>query len=352
MGIPAEVRAQEAAIQLKRMTGVTPAIHYAPVEWGFRDKVKLAVTGTIENPILGLLAPDLRSGIEIPDCPIQAPTLNQQIPLLKNFITRWRLTPYQVLERRGELKGIILSWSPTSRQMMLRFVLRSRESLDRIRQGLPELSAFHVVSVNIQPIPHAVLEGEEEIILTQAQAITHHTSGPTLFFAPKSFMQTNGAMASRLYAEAQTWLAPLAPARALDLFCGVGGFALHLAQVQLTVHGVEVSEEAIYMAEQAAQENQLSATFQAAKAESISEKWQSFAPEIVVVNPPRKGLGATLPLVLNHLPQYLLYSSCDLTSLEADLTLLSKHYLTLRSSLFDMFPFTHHFEALTLLVRR
>ncbi len=352
LNIPLEQQHLDKNARLQSITGLVPEALFAGPAWHFRDKIKLTVTGSVEHPVIGLLQEDLSSAVELLDCPVQAESLNTELPALKDFITRWRLTPYDILQRTGELKGLILSHSPTTGERMIRFVLRSKESLDRVRQGLPELTAFKVVSVNLQPIPHALLEGPEEIILSQQQTLLHRANTIDLHFSPQSFMQTNSVVAQHLYATAVEWLTPWRQEKVLDLFCGVGGFALHLAQAGHQVHGVEINAAAVENANMSARTLDLAALFTASAAEKISALWEKWDPQIVVVNPPRRGLGSSLELIQQKRPAVLLYSSCSHESLGADLNALGSSYFASRTKIFDMFPNTHHFESLTLLVRR
>ena len=348
---PTELLTQKN-ILLQNIFNIEPEISSQGSPWGFRDKIKLNVGGTLESPLIGLLSVDLKNVAELPLCPVQATTLNESIAPLKDFVTRWKLTPYDINSRKGELKGLILSWSPTTRQKMIRFVLRSKEALDRIRLGLSELREFNVVSVNIQPIPHALLEGEEEIVLSTAQTLIHQSGDIRLSFSPQSFMQTNSAVATQLYQTATEWLSPWKNNPVLDLFCGAGGFALHLASKGHHVLGIEINASAIKEAQRMAHEQKLSAQFKAAAVARIEHEWTTFVPQVVLVNPPRRGLGEALDLVMRQRPAILLYSSCSHESLAADFSILKTHYDATRTKIFDMFPFTNHFESLTLLVRR
>lgn len=336
---------------LQQLLGIPPEATHLSGSWGFRDKIKITVGGTLENPSLGLLQPDLESVNEILECPVQAADLNSHLPMLRDFINRWKLTPYHIPTRKGELKTLILSRSPSTGESMLRFVLRSKEALDRIRQGLPELSAFEVVSVNLQPTPHAILEGGEEIILTEKNWITHQTPTTKLHFTPQSFMQTNLKVADALYAQAVEWLRPWHGSKGLDLFCGVGGFALHLAPNHL-MKGAEINASAAGMAQIAARDNGLAIEFSATPTEGTEALWHSWDPQFVVVNPPRRGLGVSLPLLEKLQPKVLLYSSCSFESFSRDFSVLKPYYNATRTQIFEMFPHTNHYEVLTLLVRR
>lgn len=352
MGLHDDARLWPIQEKLAANLGITPLPPFQGPRWHFRDKIKLAVSGSLENPILGLLLTDLQTGVELLDCPVQAEALNHELPGLIDFITKWKLVPYQAVTKKGELKGLILSWSPTTGEKMLRFVLRSKEALDRIRLGLSELSQFTVVSVNLQPIPHAILEGPEEIILSEKSFITHLSADVQLMYSPQSFMQTNSVVATQLYQTATEWLLPWCGQKALDLYCGVGGFALHMAHAGLTVRGVEINASAVKIAQQAALLNNLAVDFMAQDAAEIEALWQQWQPQVVLVNPPRRGLARGVETILRHLPPVLLYSSCSPESFALDWESLQHHYVAKRTKVFDMFPHTNHFEVLTLMVLR
>src|SRR5665647_339992 len=138
----------------------------------FRNKAKLSVTGTVEDPVIGLMGEsELDSGREILACPLHHPEINSILTEMPQFIREVKLQPYQVKTKTGELKGLILFHSESSHETSLRFVLRSRESYDRIKKIMPSLQAkfpgLVCISINLQPIAHAILEGPTEIMLTE-----------------------------------------------------------------------------------------------------------------------------------------------------------------------------------------
>ncbi len=347
---PYEIQIKEKEARLQSIVNIPIEATTTSSEQDFRQKIKIAVSGDLSHPILGLAQRE--GSLELYDCPIQSSSLNLELKFLYEFIKKWNLTPYSITERRGELKSLILSHSPLTGEMMLRFVVRSKESLDRIRLGLNELKPFKVVSVNIQPIPHAILEGTEEIILSTDQFITHRYGDIQIFYGPQSFMQTNLAVAQLLYATAKKWVEDFKLTCIADLFCGSGSFALHLADPMRQVHGYEISSEAVSLAIKAADQQKLNAHFMAAPAESVFKQLAVLKPELVVVNPPRRGLANSLQPLMELAPPHILYSSCSPESLEADLKSLFHQYRPLKTQLFDMFPHTNHFESLTLLARK
>src|SRR5690606_39085012 len=142
-----------------------------------------------------------------------------------------------------------------------------------------------------------------------------------------------------------------APASIWDLYCGVGGFALHLARPGREVLGVESSAEAIEAAQATAAELGWPARFVAGDATAFALE-SDHAPDLVVVNPPRRGIGAELAGWLERSGvRHVLYSSCNAVTLARDLAAMPSLRPT-RARLLDMFPQTNHYEVLVALERR
>ncbi|GAA1815053.1 23S rRNA (uracil(747)-C(5))-methyltransferase RlmC [Nocardioides marinus] len=328
-------------------------------EEGFRNKAKMVVGGTLEGPTLGILDPR-GHGVDLRHCGLHEPGLHAALPVLADHVRRAGLTPYDVPGRRGELKHLLVTVSPDG-GLMVRWVLRSTESLPRLRKHLRwllEQLPVSVASANIQPEHKAVLEGPEEVLLTEQATLPMRLDVPghpvVLQLRPQSFFQTNTAVATELYATARRWVGDLAPSRVWDLYSGVGGFALHLATDagdQRRVTGVEISAEAVEGARRAARLADLRADFVAADAVAWATTTQEPRPDLLVVNPPRRGLGGDLAgwVEASGVP-WVLYSSCHSGSLARDLAAMPSYTLQ-RGRVLDMFPQTTHHEVLVLLRR-
>ena len=358
----------------------------------FRNKAKLAVSGTTHAPVLGLVD-RFDNGIDLTSCPLHVNEIKAALPPLTRAITRMGLQPYSIVKRRGELKHVLVTASANG-QLMVRFVLRSTAQLPAIRKGAPrlqsELPGLRVLSVNIQPRPAAILEGEREIILSQDSTldmplylpkldadgvvVNNKKSVLPLVLPPQSFFQTNSDVAAGLYAQARAWARDYAGGQAgvltgepgaggahpdatqssqsiWDLYCGVGGFALALAQPGAQVLGVEVSAPAIDGARAAAAQLGLTSPqvrFEAGDASVLDASGQVYGhdkPDLLVVNPPRRGIGELAASIEDSGIQRVLYSSCNPASLTKDLEVMSS-YRVRRARLFDMFPHTNHAEVL------
>jgi len=321
----------------------------------FRNKAKMVVLGSVNEPILGIINHQGQA-LDLADCPLYPAEFATAFERIRHFIQQTKLQPYAIESKKGELKYILLSQSFDSGQWLLRFVLRSQNHVAAIRKHLPALQAswpeLRVCSVNLQPEHKAVLEGTVEIILTEQSMLPLLLNDVPLYLQPQSFFQTNPQLAAQLYQTARDWTCDLPITRVWDLFCGVGGFALHLANANREVTGIEISAAAIECASRSALQMGLTnLKFQALDA-AVFAAVQQASPDLLVVNPPRRGLGAELCQTITQLqPHWVLYSSCNPQSLAADLALLSQYQL-LQAQLFDFFPHTNHAEVLCLLQLR
>jgi len=342
--------AQKQSLLKSQLEKFSPAVSLPPVaskEKSFRNKAKLVVTGDLENPVLGLI------DREILDCPVHHPKINELLNKLVEFIKLAKLSPYQIQTQKGELKGVIVFVSEETQEMYLRFVLRSQESITRIQKFLPELGNIEVVSANIQPIPHAILEGPTEVFLTEKHFLSIKLGKIEFKIHPQGFVQTNQTVAKKLYETASEWVKELNTITFCELFSGQGAFSFFCADSVQKAYGVEINEQAVKRANQTVAEKKLTnLEFIASDVALVEHFLEELSPDLILVNPPRRGLGSAIDLFEKHRPKYIIYSSCNSQTLAQDLEKLSLHYSVDRYQIFDMFPHTEHFETLLLLIKK
>ncbi|MFP4864392.1 23S rRNA (uracil(747)-C(5))-methyltransferase RlmC [Providencia rettgeri] len=320
----------------------------------FRNKAKMVVSGSVEKPILGIVGRD-GQGVDLTDCPLYPDAFSDVFSVIIPFIARAGLTPYNIERKRGELKYLLLTQSHHTGKFMLRFVLRSEKKIEQLKKALPwlqeQLPLLAVITANIQPVHMAILEGEDEIFLTEQRTLREEFNQVPLFIRPQGFFQTNPIVAAKLYQTAREWVKALDIDSLWDLFCGVGGFGLHCAEKDTRLTGIEISAPAIASAQQSADELGLKhVEFKALDSTRFATANQDI-PQLILVNPPRRGIGKELCDYLTHMqPEYILYSSCNAQTMAQDLQLLAG-YQVCKVQLFDLFPHTAHFEVLTLLKR-
>lgn len=410
---PDQVAAKQAAVEraLEEVPGASD-IHWLPVrtsaETGFRTRAKMVVGGTAQHPTLGILDAH-RHGVDLSDCPVMDPALRAAMPGLALFIRRTGLVPYDVPRRSGELKYVLVTSADDGR-LMVRFVLRSRRHLAALRRNLGLLRDLvpttRVVTANIHPVHEAIIEGPEEVVLSESATLPMRVGDVVLDPGPRSFSQTNTDVAGDLYRQAARWVDEGGAHSLWDLYCGVGGFALHAARAGVPeVTGVEVSEQAIASARQAAGNLLAGSGIRARAADGPptattggsttrvpaatgtgsganaahgamnagtpartvtgpgvarfvagdATEWamgQDEVPDAVVVNPPRRGIGPDLAGWLDRSQVGLVvYSSCNPATLARDLAGMP-HLRPEEARLFDMFPHTAHAEVAVRLTRR
>jgi 23S rRNA (uracil1939-C5)-methyltransferase len=174
---------------------------------------------------------------------------------------------------------------------------------------------------------------------------------------PNAFLQTNTAMAERLYGLAREAARLTGRETVWDLYCGIGTIGLSLAADALTVWGIEVSEESVACALENAELNGItnSAFFAGNVGEVVEELLaRSGPPDVVVVDPPRAGLAGKALRRLGRMgAPRLVYVSCNPTTLAGDVKTLRAEwgYDLRRARPVDMFPHTPHVETVALLER-
>lgn len=170
--------------------------------------------------------------------------------------------------------------------------------------------------------------------------------------AGDAFWQVNAPVAAHLARTALEMAQVERGHRALDLFCGAGFFALHLARAGAQVTGLETHRGAVRDARANAQANGLPARFIAGDA---ARGLQPFAPgdfDLVLLDPPRAGAAACLPALVRLAPRRMVYVSCDPATLARDARFLAQHgYELRRAASFDLFPQTAHVETAALFER-
>lgn len=321
--------------------------------WRTRHKVKMSISGSVAAPVIGITRQD-QSSQELVECPLSTDLIRDLLQHLSGVITNHSLIPYDIGARTGELKHVIITTTSCHDQGIVRFVLRSRDALPRVRAAAKELTErfpwIKVISCNIQPIPAAILEGNEELLITENSLIREEFKELSLYFAPQSFMQVTPTIAQQLYTRASQIVSGLAPRRLLDLFCGVGGFSLSAAPYCHEVLGVEVSAQAIECAKRSADELGLTHVhFQATDVEGFIRENRDYSPDTIILNPPRRGLSSDVIRYLTQTrPEQIIYSSCNPETFARDAQSLSTTYTLQELTPFDMFPMTRHWEVLGL----
>lgn len=324
---------------------------------GSRSKAKFAVFLQNDEVTFGVTSSE---GVhrELESCGLHASGINALLGAIKIVLKKYQIVPYDIKTKRGELKFLLVSKSgeDASSELLLRFVLRSKESLDRLRIATADLLDLpfniKVITANIQPTHQAIIEGDEEIILSTDQVIVHQFDEFQLALGARSFFQVTPEIAKRLYGAVAESISQDSPKSLIDLYCGVGAFSFYASRWCEDVTGVEISKEAIDCAKVSIKLNASNIKFHAMDVEEfLIGETKKF--DAVIINPPRRGLNSVIINKINEIsPEFIYYSSCNAETLARDYLEFKNNYEISSMQIFDMFPYTTHFETLMCLSRK
>ena len=359
-----EAKQEQVREALRRIGGIAepPVEQIVPAESQFfyRNKLEYSFTATPAGPALGFH----RAGrwdevLEIEKCWLTTDLGNAIRGAVRDWARGERLEPYDQAEHTGYLRHLVVREGRNTGQVLVQLVTAAGERFDRdefveVLRRFPEVRSIHW-AVNETPaevtnLPTTLLWGEE--------AIEEQLCGLRFRVRPNAFLQTNTAMAERLYGIAGEFAALTGGETVYDLYCGIGTIGLSLASRALTVWGVDVSEESVACALENADLNEISnaAFFAGETADAVAELHDRAGdPDVIVVDPPRAGLSNKAVRRLGRLEaRRIVYVSCNPTTLAGNVKELAASWgYTLERVLpVDMFPHTPHVESGSLLVKR
>jgi 23S rRNA (uracil1939-C5)-methyltransferase len=342
----------------------------SPEQLGYRNKGKYVAGQAGAHLVLGAYAPRSHQVIDTLGCRVVAPIIDEIATWVRGAAERAGLAPYDEQTRAGELRYVIVR--EAAGDVMIALIVTPatpRAKLERVANALSKHPAVRgLVSIGNDRRDGAIVPaGASAQVLFGHGHLVEELAGVKLAVGAGEFVQINRAQAHAMYARAtelaiescaradRSATAPLAGTRAVDLFAGLGGFGLHLARAGAEVVAVEIDREAIAHLRRAAERARLPLTPIAGDAADLSAEIhaQLGRPDVVVVNPPRKGLTAGSRALLAQLEApVIIYVSCGPDSLGRDLVALGGQGWTPDAiEPFDLMPGTAQIETLVRLRR-
>ncbi len=332
---------------------VIPTVLEAPEPFGYRASAKLVFARKREKVMIGLYQRGSHDVIDCPDCPVHHPLINKIAAIVRDEVQRQKISVYSPQHQNGLLRYLIIRVSPTGNKALVTFVCSHRDLQQVPKLGkwltrrAPEVIGIHQ---NVNSSTGNVILGTETYQMHGMPDLIEQVGDIRLRIAPEAFFQVNTRQAARLYAMVREWAGLTRQDYAIDLFCGIGGIALHLGQDAGQVDGIEFVAEAVRNAEENARLNSMAhCRFYAGDAALEFQKLTGGVrqPTLVTVNPPRKGCTEELLRAICQVkPPKLIYVSCDPDTLARDLRLLTAHGFRIkRIQPVDMFPQTAHIET-------
>lgn len=355
---------------LREVPGATSAIKdFTPWERrsaedrpGFRCKVHFVLDskgpGTLR---LGHYAADSRQFVAISECPVHATEGNEAARVLVELANALGLEAIP----RGPLRHVIVRVSEHTRGVGVTIVVRRSDDrlpvlARRVAGRLPHLRFF---AVNVKDDDGPLLTTRDTTILVKKQELVEHVAGSRFVLSPTGFFQTNVRAAERLLHAVLQVTGGGGALRVLDLYAGVGLFAIPLAQAGHRVVAVEGNPAAAVDCVRSVRLNGIPRAACRVLQQPDRRALQLLQRErarfdVVVLDPPRAGCR---PEVLRNVlatfqPRRVVYVSCDARSLARDLgavlnTASGVHYSLQSIQPLDMFPYTPHVETVSVLSR-
>jgi len=336
----------------------TVPILSAPTCYGYRNKAQYPVAAQKGRAYAGFFRAGTHSVVENDRCLILPRETDRVKTAVMDYVNQYRVAVYDETAHKGLLRHIYVRRGAVSGEILVCLAVNGRsiphvpELISRL-QKIPGFTTL-VLSVNTKK-GNAVL-GDEFITLYGPGYIADTLCGLNFRLSPRSFYQVNHHQAQRLYEAAISQAQITRDDTVLDLYCGVGTITLAMAKAAGKVIGIEVIPQAVEDAKDNARRNGIeNVEFfcgDAGQAALALEK-QGIKADVVIVDPPRKGLNAdTIEALARFAPRRIVYVSCDPATLARDVALLKEKGYVLKNALAaDLFPRCSHVESIVCLAR-
>lgn len=308
--------------------------------------------------------------MDIPGCPVQTDRINAAVEVLREAISRTCVSIYDENTHGGDLRYVSVRHGIRTHQILLGIVSANRRLLNGenlAREIMSRCENAVGLVLNVNPSRGNAIFGPTCVTLAGRPYLEEIVCGVSVRLGLLSFFQVNTAVAELAYraivrhlVDAFGYNAPRATL--LDLYCGVGTIGLVAARRVERVVGIESNAEAVRLAQASAELNGLTnvTTFEGLVEDRLDAVFKESAgqhrhgPALVAVNPPRKGLSASVvDRIATFAPTRVAYLSCAPRTLIRDLERFTAQGYTVRHvELFDMFPHTDQVETLAILERK
>ena len=345
-------RISDALERVGHVTLALPPVLGAEHPDRYRNKVQFPVSLGKRGLSVGYYRPRSHDVLDAPDCLLQPEAVTRLRSAFKGWMEEYAVPAYDERTGTGLIRHLYVRTS--SRGESLVCVAANGNSLPRsdalteaLRRAEPGLVG---VVLNINTRDTNVILGDKYITLWGRDWLEEELCQLTFRLSVPSFFQINRAQTERLYGVALDFAALTGTETVLDLYCGIGTISLALAKEAGRVIGAEIVPQAIEDAKENARRNGIgNAEFFCGDAGAVAQKLaaEGVRPQVICVDPPRKGLGPEVPAILAGMaPNRIVYVSCDPATLARDVDRFARlGYRAVRAQGVDLFPRTAHVET-------
>ncbi len=330
----------------------------APDCHGYRNKAQYPVASKKGRAYAGFFRAGTHDVVENKRCRILPEETDRVKDAVMDYVNQYRVSVYDEATHTGLLRHIYVRRGAVSGEILVCLVVNGRKlpRAEALVERLKKISGFTTLVLSVNTKKGNAVLGDEFITLCGPGYIQDTLCGLTFRLSPRSFYQVNHYQAQRLYRAAMEQAGITKADTVLDLYCGVGTITLAMASAAGKVIGVEVIPQAVEDARENAARNGIqNAEFFCGDAgqAALALEGQGVRPDVITVDPPRKGLSANAIQAISRMnPRRLVYISCDPATLARDVALLKEKGFRLQSAqAADLFPRCAHVESIAVLSR-
>lgn len=326
----------------------------------YRNKAQIPVgLDRDKKPVMGFYARHSHRIVPCAACRLSPDVFNDIAGDFYAFLCKFPKLVYSEQNRKG-IRHLYLRYAGSTSDVMVCVVAGAEDfphSGVLFSSLLEKYKNIKSIIINVNPDDTNVILGKSNRVVHGDAFITDTLCGLRFELSPLSFYQVNRSQAERLYAVAKKYAGLRGEEVLLDLYCGAGTIGLSMANGCKELIGVEIIPDAIKNAKKNARTNGVkNARFFCADAADAARRLrgEGISPDVVIVDPPRKGLTPTLiDTIADMSPERVVYVSCDPATLARDLTVFSeKNYSVKEMTPVDMFPRTAHVECVVMMSRK
>ena len=309
------------------------------------------------KPVIGVFANRTHEIIPINTCFIQNKQTEEIAKYIFEFLVKNNISVYNEKTQKGLVRHIVTKIGIKTNEIMCILVINGKE-MPKEKELVEELTNkfknIKTIVKNINTKNTNVILGNENINLFGDGYITDILGEYKFKISPMSFYQVNPIQAEKLYNLGVEFANITKDDIVFDLYCGIGTISLFMSKFAKKVYGVEIVEEAIIAAKENAKINNVDNTeFIAGDVEKVLDELvnvKQIMPDIIMVDPPRRGLDNTsIENIKKVRPKKLVYISCNPATLVRDLAKLEEIYEVKKIKPVDMFPYTSSVECVAVL---
>ena len=340
---------------LRRLGGLDlelPPVLGAEDPLRYRNKVQLPVAQGKHGLSIGYFRPRSHDVLDVEDCSLQPVAVTRLRGAFKGWMERCSVPAYDESSGQGLIRHLYVRTNQAGQALCC--VVANGKKLPQVPELVEALCKAEPglvgLVLNINQKDTNVILGPEYRTLWGQDFLEETLCGMTFRLSVPSFFQINWAQTQRLYAQAVDFAALTGQETVLDLYCGIGTISLALAQKAGQVIGAEIVPQAIEDAKANAARNKVENTrFFCGDAGAVAAQLaqEGVRPQVICVDPPRKGLAPEVPAILASMaPERIVYVSCDPATLARDAKRLDElGYRAVKVQAVDLFPRTAHVET-------